>query len=71
MPFGGKYQQTPIQAMVHKVSVEKGETDTCSFMAWGYNPFITEKARITVRILRSSSLCQSSLPQALSLKMFI
>ena len=44
MPFGGKYQQTPIQAMVHKVSVEKGETDTCSFMAWGYNPFITEKS---------------------------
>ncbi|MBR2315794.1 MAG: phosphoribosylformylglycinamidine synthase, partial [Clostridia bacterium] len=43
MPFGGKYQQTPIQAMVHKVSVEKSHTDTCSFMAWGYNPFIMEK----------------------------
>ncbi len=44
MPFGGKYQQTPIQAMVHKVSVEKGTTDTCSYMSWGYNPFITEKS---------------------------
>ena len=22
MPFGGKYQMTPIQAMVHKISVE-------------------------------------------------
>ena len=44
MPFGGKYQQTPIQAMVHKVSVEKADTDTCSFMAWGYNPFISEKS---------------------------
>lgn len=44
MPFGGRYQQTPIQAMVHKISVEKGETDTCSFMSWGYNPFITEKS---------------------------
>ncbi|MEE0945427.1 MAG: phosphoribosylformylglycinamidine synthase [Acutalibacteraceae bacterium] len=44
MPFGGKYQQTPIQAMVHKVSVEKQHTDTCSLMAWGYNPFITEKS---------------------------
>ncbi|MBR2043750.1 MAG: phosphoribosylformylglycinamidine synthase [Clostridia bacterium] len=44
MPFGGKYQQTPIQAMVNKVSVEKRHTDTCSLMAWGYNPFITEKS---------------------------
>lgn len=44
MPFGGKYQRTPIQAMVNKVSVEKGDTDTCSLMAWGYNPYITEKS---------------------------
>ncbi len=42
MPYGGKYQKTPIQAMVNKVSVEKGETKTCSVMAYGYNPFITE-----------------------------
>ncbi len=42
MPFGGKYQHTPIQAMVHKVSLEKGHTDDCSVMSWGYNPFITE-----------------------------
>ncbi len=44
MPFGGKYQRTPIQAMVNKVSVEKQHTDTCSLMAWGYNPFIAEKS---------------------------
>ncbi|MBR5539080.1 MAG: phosphoribosylformylglycinamidine synthase, partial [Clostridia bacterium] len=44
MPFGGKYQLTPIQAMVQKISVEKQDTDDCSFMAWGYNPFITEKS---------------------------
>ena len=44
MPFGGKYQQTPIQAMVHKISLEAGDTDDCSLMAWGYNPFITEKS---------------------------
>ncbi len=44
MPFGGKYQRTPIQAMVNKISVEKQDTDTCSLMAWGYNPFITEKS---------------------------
>ncbi len=44
MPFGGKHQKTPIQAMVHKISVEKKHTDTCSFMAWGYNPYIAEKS---------------------------
>lgn len=44
MPFGGKHQKTPIQAMVHKISVEKGHTDDCSLMSWGYNPFITEKS---------------------------
>ena len=44
MPFGGKYQRTPIQAMVQKISVEKQHTDNCSFMSWGYNPFIAEKS---------------------------
>ncbi len=44
MPFGGKNQLTPIQAMVQKISVEKKHTDNCSFMSWGYNPFITEQS---------------------------
>ena len=44
MPFGGKHQRTPIQAMVHKVSVEQKHTDTCSYMSWGYNPYIAEKS---------------------------
>ena len=44
MPFGGRYQLTPPQAMVHLVSVEKGHTDTVSYMAWGGNPYITEKS---------------------------
>ncbi len=44
MPFGGIHQKTPAQAMVQKISVEKGHTDLCSLMAWGYNPFITEKS---------------------------
>ena len=44
MPFGGKHQLTPIQAMVQKISVEKKHTDDCSFMSFGYNPFITEKS---------------------------
>ena len=44
MPFGGKNQQTPIQAMVHKVSLEHGHTDDCSLMSWGYNPYLTERS---------------------------
>ncbi|MBR3991197.1 MAG: phosphoribosylformylglycinamidine synthase, partial [Clostridia bacterium] len=44
MPFGGKYQETPIQAMAHKISVEHGHTDDVSLMAWGYNPYISVKS---------------------------
>ncbi len=44
MPFGGKNQSTPSQVMVNKISVEAADTDTCSYMAWGYNPFISEKS---------------------------
>ncbi|MBQ8381538.1 MAG: phosphoribosylformylglycinamidine synthase [Clostridia bacterium] len=44
MPFGGKHQKTPIQAMVHKISVEEKHTDDVSFMSWGYNPYIAEKS---------------------------
>ena len=41
MPFGGKNQRTPIQAMVQKISVEKKHTDLASYMSWGYNPFVS------------------------------
>ena len=44
MPFGGKYQRTPAQAMVQKISVEKEHTDDCSLMAYGYNPFLSEQS---------------------------
>ncbi len=44
MPFGGKRQLTPSQAMVNKVSVEHGDTQDCSLMAWGYNPYMMEKS---------------------------
>ena len=39
MPFGGAYQLTPQNAMVAKLPVD-GETNTCSGMAWGYNPYL-------------------------------
>ena len=44
MPFGGRRQRTPIEAMVHKIPVGAGHTDDCSFMAWGYNPAVSEKS---------------------------
>lgn len=44
MPYGGKYQLTPNQAMAAKIPVLKGETDTCSIMGWGFNPYVTDKS---------------------------
>ncbi|MDO5844058.1 MAG: phosphoribosylformylglycinamidine synthase [Methanocorpusculum sp.] len=44
MPFGGKYQLTPSQAMVYKISVENKDTNDCSLMTWGYNPYVAEKS---------------------------
>ena len=40
MPFGGVYQTTPAQAMAAKIPVMGGQTDTCSVMAYGYEPKI-------------------------------
>ncbi len=42
-PFGGKNQLTPTQAMAAKLPVLSGETDTCSVMAFGFNPYMSEK----------------------------
>ena len=44
MPFGGKKQLTPVQAMVHTISLEKGDTDDCSLMSWGFDAAISEKS---------------------------
>ena len=44
MPFGGARQLTPIQAMASRVPVEGGESDTASVMAYGFDPFISEKS---------------------------
>ena len=41
MPFGGKHQLTPSMAMAAKLPVD-GETTTCSGMAWGFNPYLSE-----------------------------
>lgn len=38
MPFGGKNMLTPTQAMAAKLPVRESETDTCSVMAYGFDP---------------------------------
>lgn len=35
MPFGGKYQMTPNDVAVQKISVEKGHSHTASAITWG------------------------------------
>lgn len=42
MPFGGKNQLTPIEAMVSKIPVLEGETSTVSIMSYGYNPTVAK-----------------------------
>ncbi len=43
MPYGGIYQLSPSQAMAAKIPVLKGETDTCTLMAWGHHPDIATR----------------------------
>jgi len=44
MPYGGKYQNTPTQAMAAKLPVLGGETKTASIMGWGFNPFLSSQS---------------------------
>ena len=45
MPFGGKYQLTPVAGDGRpRFPSRQGETDACSVMAWGYNPYLIEKS---------------------------
>ncbi len=41
MPYGGKYQDTPSQAMAAKIPVLHGQTKTTSVMAWGFDPYLS------------------------------
>ncbi len=41
MPYGGKYQFTETQAMVAKLPVLEGKTDTVTMMAYGFDPYLS------------------------------
>lgn len=42
MPFGGKNQLTPVEAMAAKVPVLEGDTTTATLMSFGYNPKVAK-----------------------------
>lgn len=41
MPFGGKYQLTPIQTMIAKLPILKGTCDTVTMMSYGFDPYLS------------------------------
>lgn len=49
MPFGGKNQLTPQEAMAAKIPLEKGETDDATAMSYGFIPAFHAGVRSTVR----------------------
>ena len=44
MPYGGKNQMTPIQAMAAHLPVTKNETNTTTFMSYGFDPVLSSKS---------------------------
>ena len=42
MPFGGKYQLTPTEAMCAKIPTLKGYTNSGTIMSFGYDPYLSE-----------------------------
>jgi len=43
-PFGGQHQITPPDAMVAKLPLLEGNTDVCTHMAWGFDPYLSEQS---------------------------
>ena len=44
MPFGGSRQLTPCQSMAALLPVPGGKTTTCSLMAWGFDPHLSQRS---------------------------
>ena len=69
MPFGGKYQKTPSQAMAAKIpaqdnknitrSIKDEANITCSIMSWGFDPEISARSPFDGAYLAvAESLCK-------------
>ena len=44
MPFGGKYQLSPIQTMTAKLPNDLGESDVVTLMSYGFDPYISKES---------------------------
>ena len=44
MPFGGRRQLTPVQAMASRIPLRGAQSDTASAMAYGFDPFASERS---------------------------
>ena len=44
MPFGGKYQLSPIQTMTAKLPNDIGESDVVTLMSYGFDPYISKES---------------------------
>ncbi len=44
MPFGGKRQLTPEEGMAARIPVLDGETDDCTLMTYGFDPFLSSRS---------------------------
>ena len=43
-PFGGSQQITPPDAMVAKLPLLEGQTNSCTYMSWGFDPYLSERS---------------------------
>jgi len=43
-PFGGRHQITPPDAMAAKLPLLDGDTDVCTYMSWGFDPYLSKKS---------------------------
>ena len=41
LPFGGQYQMTPIQTMISKLPILKGDSQAITMMSYGYDPYLS------------------------------
>jgi phosphoribosylformylglycinamidine synthase len=44
MPFGGARQLTPEEGMAARIPVQDGETDDCTLMTYGFDPYLAERS---------------------------
>lgn len=43
-PLGGRTQLTPAEGMAAKIPVQSGVTNTCSLMAYGFDPYLSKES---------------------------